>query len=50
MLLSYGGVPDDFFMDILKNAIEESQGVFSNKRSAIKGRFIKFYITITLSI
>ena len=36
MLLSYGGVPDDFFMDILKNAIEESQGVFSNKRSTIK--------------
>ncbi|XWS26784.1 hypothetical protein CRYUN_Cryun26dG0059900 [Craigia yunnanensis] len=36
LLLSYGGVPDDFFMDILKNAIEESQGVFSNKRSAIK--------------
>ncbi|XVE54202.1 hypothetical protein DITRI_Ditri03aG0061400 [Diplodiscus trichospermus] len=36
LLLSYGGVPDDFFMEILKKAIEESQGVFSNKRSAIK--------------
>lgn len=36
MLLRYGGVPDEFFMDILEKAIEESQGVFFNKRSAIK--------------
>ncbi|XP_022754978.1 probable RNA-dependent RNA polymerase 5 isoform X2 [Durio zibethinus] len=36
MLLSYGGVPNDFFMDILKNALEESQSVFSNKRTALK--------------
>ncbi|XVF34908.1 hypothetical protein REPUB_Repub18cG0098800 [Reevesia pubescens] len=36
MLLSYGGVPDDFFMEILKNALEESQSVFSNKRTALK--------------
>ncbi|XP_039018521.1 probable RNA-dependent RNA polymerase 5 [Hibiscus syriacus] len=36
MLLSYGGVPDDFFMDILKNALEGSQGAFSNKRAALK--------------
>ncbi|XP_021276524.1 probable RNA-dependent RNA polymerase 5 isoform X2 [Herrania umbratica] len=35
-LLSYGGVPDDFFMDILKNALEESQSLFSNKRTALK--------------
>ncbi|WRX34924.1 RNA-dependent RNA polymerase [Theobroma cacao] len=35
-LLSYGGVPDDFFMDILKNALEESQSAFSNKRRALK--------------
>ncbi|XP_022732295.1 probable RNA-dependent RNA polymerase 3 isoform X2 [Durio zibethinus] len=35
-LLSHGGVPDDFFMGILKNAIEESHGVFSNKRAALK--------------
>ncbi|PPD98039.1 hypothetical protein GOBAR_DD04978 [Gossypium barbadense] len=36
MLLSYGGVPDNFFMDILKNALEESQGAFSNKRTALR--------------
>ncbi|GMI89458.1 hypothetical protein like AT2G19930 [Hibiscus trionum] len=36
MLLSHGGVPDDFFMDILKNALEESQRGFSNKRTALK--------------
>ncbi|GMI94841.1 hypothetical protein like AT2G19930 [Hibiscus trionum] len=36
LLLSYGGVPDDFFMEILKNALEESQGAFSNKRAALK--------------
>ncbi|KAL4317791.1 hypothetical protein GQ457_18G001060 [Hibiscus cannabinus] len=36
MLLSYGGVPDDFFMELLKNALEESQGAFSNKRAALR--------------
>ncbi|KAA3457828.1 putative RNA-dependent RNA polymerase 5 [Gossypium australe] len=36
MLLSYGGVPDNFFMDLLKNALEESQVAFSNKRTALR--------------
>ncbi|KAK8523195.1 hypothetical protein V6N12_047723 [Hibiscus sabdariffa] len=36
MLLSHGGVPDDVFIDILKNALEESQRGFSNKRTALK--------------
>ncbi|XP_022731132.1 probable RNA-dependent RNA polymerase 3 [Durio zibethinus] len=36
VLLCHGGVPDDFFMGLLKNALEESQGVFSNKRAALK--------------
>ncbi|KAE8718810.1 putative RNA-dependent RNA polymerase 3-like isoform X2 [Hibiscus syriacus] len=36
MLLSHGGVPDDFFMDILKNGLEESERGFSNKRTALK--------------
>ncbi|KHG23521.1 putative RNA-dependent RNA polymerase 5 -like protein [Gossypium arboreum] len=36
MLLSCGGVPDNFFMDLLKNALEESQGAFSNKRTALR--------------
>ncbi|XVF88617.1 hypothetical protein PTKIN_Ptkin19aG0065300 [Pterospermum kingtungense] len=41
LLLSYGGVPDDFFMHILKNALEESQGAFSNKRLAIRVSLIR---------
>ncbi|KAH1131937.1 hypothetical protein J1N35_003315 [Gossypium stocksii] len=36
MLLSYGGVPDNFFMDLLKNTLGESQGAFSNKRTALR--------------
>ncbi|OMO82667.1 RNA-dependent RNA polymerase, eukaryotic-type [Corchorus capsularis] len=39
-LLSYGGVPDDFFMEILKNKLEESQSVFTNKRTALKAVMI----------
>ncbi|VVA99749.1 unnamed protein product [Arabis nemorensis] len=35
-LLSYGGVPDDFFMNILLNTLEESKTIFHNKRSALK--------------
>ncbi|KFK40360.1 hypothetical protein AALP_AA3G363800 [Arabis alpina] len=35
-LLSYGGVPDDFFMNILLNTLEESKTIFYNKRSALK--------------
>ncbi|OMO82668.1 RNA-dependent RNA polymerase, eukaryotic-type [Corchorus capsularis] len=36
LLLSYGGVPDDYFMEILKNALEESQTFFTKKRAALK--------------
>ncbi|KAJ0239140.1 RNA-dependent RNA polymerase 4 [Hirschfeldia incana] len=35
-LLSYGGVPDDFFLDILRNTLEESKTVFDNKRAAVR--------------
>ncbi|KAL9440712.1 hypothetical protein AB3S75_019390 [Citrus x aurantiifolia] len=38
-LLSYGGVPEIFFMDILRNALEDAWGVFSNKRNALKVSF-----------
>ncbi|GLT51696.1 hypothetical protein SLA2020_250890 [Shorea laevis] len=35
-LLSCGGVPEDFFMDALKNALEDAQNAFSNKRAALR--------------
>ncbi|VVA99759.1 unnamed protein product [Arabis nemorensis] len=35
-LLSYGGIPDDFFLDILLNTLEESKTIFDNKRAALK--------------
>ncbi|XP_059638213.1 probable RNA-dependent RNA polymerase 5 isoform X2 [Cornus florida] len=35
-LLSYGGVPKEYFLDILMNALEDSQSVYSNKRAALR--------------
>ncbi|GAV88059.1 RdRP domain-containing protein [Cephalotus follicularis] len=35
-LLSYGGIPKKFFLDILMNALEEAHSIFSNKRAALK--------------
>ncbi|PKI76244.1 hypothetical protein CRG98_003355 [Punica granatum] len=35
-LLSYGGVPNDYFLNLLKNALGDARGVFSSKRSALK--------------
>ncbi|KAJ0254182.1 RNA-dependent RNA polymerase 4 [Hirschfeldia incana] len=35
-LLSYGGVPDAFFLNILHNTLEESKTIFNNKRAALK--------------
>ncbi|GKV11675.1 hypothetical protein SLEP1_g22913 [Rubroshorea leprosula] len=35
-LLSCGGVPEDFFMDVLKNALEDAQSAFSNRRAALR--------------
>ncbi|KAB1214810.1 putative RNA-dependent RNA polymerase 5 [Morella rubra] len=35
-LLSYGGVPREYFMDILLNALRDAQGAFSNKRAALR--------------
>nr|XP_018461405.1 PREDICTED: probable RNA-dependent RNA polymerase 5 isoform X1 [Raphanus sativus] len=34
-LLSYGGVPNDFFLDILHNTLAESRTIFENKRAAV---------------
>jgi len=36
-LLSYGGVPKEYFMDILSNALSDAHGVFSNKGAALRG-------------
>ncbi|KAL2500917.1 putative RNA-dependent RNA polymerase 5 [Forsythia ovata] len=35
-LLTYGGVPADFFLNLVMNALEEAQSVYSNKRSALR--------------
>ncbi|KFK40359.1 hypothetical protein AALP_AA3G363700 [Arabis alpina] len=35
-LLSYGGVPNEFFLDILRNTLEESKTTFHNIRAALK--------------
>ncbi|KAK2982308.1 hypothetical protein RJ640_027405, partial [Escallonia rubra] len=35
-LLCFGGVPKDFFLDLLANAIEDARSVFSNKRAALR--------------
>ncbi|XP_050217992.1 probable RNA-dependent RNA polymerase 5 [Mercurialis annua] len=34
-LLSYGGVPEKFFMDILENTLLDAQGALSKKRTAL---------------
>ncbi|CAH8262793.1 unnamed protein product [Arabidopsis lyrata] len=35
-LLSYGGVPNDFFLNILRNTLEESKTIFYSERAAFK--------------
>ncbi|XP_065849771.1 probable RNA-dependent RNA polymerase 5 [Euphorbia lathyris] len=35
-LLSYGGVPNEFFMDILNNSLEETRGALSSRRTALQ--------------
>ncbi|KAI4350803.1 hypothetical protein L6164_005218 [Bauhinia variegata] len=35
-LLSYGGVPNEYFLDILKSALEEAESVFFSKRAALR--------------
>ncbi|XP_024015999.1 probable RNA-dependent RNA polymerase 5 isoform X2 [Eutrema salsugineum] len=35
-LLSYGGVPNEFFLDLLLNTMEETKTIFNNKRAALK--------------
>ncbi|KAG6662192.1 probable RNA-dependent RNA polymerase 5 isoform X2 [Carya illinoinensis] len=35
-LLSYGGIPKEYFMDILINALRDAHGASSNKRAALR--------------
>ncbi|KAL6984746.1 RNA-directed RNA polymerase [Sarracenia purpurea var. burkii] len=35
-LLSYGGIPKEYFLNIVTNALEDAQSVYSNKRAALK--------------
>ncbi|CAL5391947.1 unnamed protein product [Camellia sinensis] len=35
-LVSYGGVPKEYFLDVLTNTLEDAQCVCSNKRAALK--------------
>ncbi|KAL3625439.1 hypothetical protein CASFOL_030893 [Castilleja foliolosa] len=35
-LLSYGGVPKEFFLNLLTNALDETQNVYSSRRAALK--------------
>ncbi|POO00831.1 RNA-dependent RNA polymerase-type [Trema orientale] len=41
-LLSYGGVPNKFFIGLLEKALRETHGAFSNKLAAIRGRWFSF--------
>ncbi|XP_042485200.1 probable RNA-dependent RNA polymerase 5 [Macadamia integrifolia] len=34
--LNYGGVPEEYFLKLLMNALEDSQNILSNKRSALR--------------
>ncbi|CAN1342705.1 Probable RNA-dependent RNA polymerase 5 [Linum perenne] len=40
MLLSYGGVPGDFFMDLLYKALVDSRAVVFKRRAAARGSFV----------
>lgn len=42
-LLSYGGVPNEFFMDVLKSNLEDSDHIYTNKRAALRGSFLKYF-------
>ena len=37
--LSYGGVPKEYFLDVLSTGLIDAHGVLSNKRAALRGSF-----------
>lgn len=43
MLLSYGGVKNEYFMDLVRNALEDAQRIHYNKRAALRGSFLYYY-------
>jgi RNA-dependent RNA polymerase len=42
-LLSYGGVPNEFFMDVLKRNLEEADHIYTKKRTALRGTFLTYF-------
>ena len=42
-LLHYGGVPEEFFIGILRNAIDDAQASLTNKRAALQGNLISLF-------
>ncbi|GAU28117.1 hypothetical protein TSUD_295540 [Trifolium subterraneum] len=38
-LLSYGGVPNEFFMDVLKRNLEDADHIYTKKRTAVRVEF-----------
>ncbi|EFH60223.1 hypothetical protein ARALYDRAFT_319567 [Arabidopsis lyrata subsp. lyrata] len=49
-LLSYGGVPNDFFLDILLNTLEKKNTVFFKIRAAGKGSMRSHMMALFLSL
>jgi len=48
-LLSYGGVPNEFFKGLLESNLEDANHVFSNKRVALRGCLPTLLLVISLS-
>lgn len=42
-LLSYGRVPNEFFMDVLKSNLEDAGHIYTNKRAALRGNFLTYF-------
>lgn len=45
-LLSFGGVPNEFFMDLLRSNMADANHVYSNKRSALRGSWSMLLLVI----
>jgi len=42
-LLSFGGVPNEFFMDVLKKNLEDAEHIYTSKRAALRGSFRTYF-------
>ncbi|KAH7512897.1 hypothetical protein FEM48_Zijuj12G0138900 [Ziziphus jujuba var. spinosa] len=47
-LLSRGGVPNEYFMNILEKALQETHGAFSNKRAARRESWLQYRLSILM--